>query len=86
MPLLSTETFPLLRSAESAPLVGQVKSASHNAIRPAAWLPRDSDASDIPDQSYWTAYDHYMVEREARAMRHAYVWTLLAKAWTALRR
>jgi hypothetical protein len=27
-----------------------------------------------------------MVEREARAMRRVYVWTLLAKAWSGLRR
>jgi hypothetical protein len=49
-------------------------------------LPRESVESDRPDQRYWTAYDHYMVEREARAMRRVYVWTLLAKAWMALGR
>ena len=38
-----------------------------------------------PDRSYWTAYDHYMVEREARALRRAYAYSLLAKAWNKLR-
>ena len=53
--------------------------------QPAAARP-SWDAAAVPDQSYWTAYDHYMVEREARAMRRAYVGMLFAKAWSALRR
>jgi hypothetical protein len=40
---------------------------------------RSSDRDDAPDTSYWTAYDHFMVEREARAMRRAYVWSLIAR-------
>lgn len=86
MPLLSAETLPLLRSAERLPLADQVKSAGRDAKGPAALFPRESDVGDSPDPSYWTAYDHYMIEREARAMRRVYVWTLLAKARTALRR
>lgn len=42
--------------------------------------------ADRPDMSYWTAYDHFMIEREARAMRRAFVWSLVAKGWQALRR
>ena len=34
--------------------------------------------SGLPDSSYWTAYDHYMIEREARAYRRAYVCSTLA--------
>lgn len=30
------------------------------------------------DSAYRTAYDHYMIEREARAYRRAYVWSMLA--------
>jgi hypothetical protein len=86
MPLLSAETFPLLRFAESVPPAGRVKSASLHAIGPAASSPRDSDAGERPDPGYWMAYDHYMIEREARAMRRVYIWTLLARGWTALRR
>ena len=86
MPLLSAEAFPLLLSAEPAPLAGRGHPVRRDASSPAAPLVQAGDASDLPDNSYWTAYDHYMVEREARAMRRAHVWALLAKAWTALRR
>ena len=34
--------------------------------------------SGLPDSAYWTAYDHYMIEREARADRRAYVRFTLA--------
>jgi hypothetical protein len=86
MPLLSADTFPLLLSAEPAPLAARGNPVRRDASPPAALLVQAGDASDFPDQSYWTAYDHYMVDREARAMRRVYVWTLVAKAWTALRR
>jgi hypothetical protein len=36
---------------------------------------------DAPDRRYWTAYDHFMVEREARAMRRAYVSALIRQFW-----
>ena len=35
------------------------------------------------DSAYWTAYDHYMIEREARAYRRAYVYS---KVTTLVRR
>ena len=46
-----------------------------------------SSKSDAPDPSYWTAYDHFMIEREARAMRRAYTWAALARSgrWLAHR-
>ena len=37
------------------------------------------------DPSYWTAYDRAMIEREARAMRRAYMWSSIARGWRALR-
>jgi hypothetical protein len=37
------------------------------------------------DPSYWTAYDYVMLEREARAVRRAYLGALLAGAWLRLR-
>ena len=37
----------------------------------------------LPDSAYWTAYDHYMIEREARAHRRAYVYS---KVTTLVRR
>jgi len=38
---------------------------------------------DAPDRKYWTAYDHFMVEREARAMRRDYAYKLLGSWWRA---
>jgi hypothetical protein len=37
------------------------------------------------DPSYWTAYDYAMLEREARAVRRAYLGGLLAGVWRRLR-
>ena len=38
-------------------------------------MPRMLD-DEAPDRKYWTEYDHFMVEREARAMRRAYAYAL----------
>lgn len=40
---------------------------------------------DAPDSRYWTAYDHFMIEREARALRRQYVNGLIARTWRRLR-
>jgi hypothetical protein len=37
------------------------------------------------DPRYWTAYDCFMLEREARALRRAYLGGLFDAAWTRLR-
>ena len=42
-------------------------------------------SSERPDKSYWTAYDHFMAEREARAMRAAYTYAMFARLWRAIR-
>jgi hypothetical protein len=42
--------------------------------------------AEAPDPRYWTTYDYYMIEREARAMRAAQIGALLAKGWQALSR
>lgn len=39
---------------------------------------RSPTTSGLPASAYWTAYDHYMIEREARAYRRAYVWSFVA--------
>jgi hypothetical protein len=39
---------------------------------------------DTPDRKYWTAYDHFMIEREARAMRREYAYKLLGSWWRAV--
>jgi hypothetical protein len=38
------------------------------------------------DPHYWTAYDRFMLEREARALRRACLGSLIAGAWHSLRR
>jgi hypothetical protein len=83
MPMLTAEMLPL-PSAQSGATSDRGKPLARDGSAPVALVQRGSDASDTPDPSYWTAYDHYMVEREARAMRRVYVWTLLARAWAAL--
>ena len=80
----AAETIPLFRSASpgvtTTALVAPRAIAKPAESRP-AW-----DADDVPDQKYWTAYDHFMIERQARAMRRDMVLALFAKAWSALRR
>jgi hypothetical protein len=44
-------------------------------------LARTPMSDDAPDRRFWTAYDHFMVEREARAMRNAYIGALVARGW-----
>lgn len=36
---------------------------------------------DTPDRRFWTTYDHFMIEREARALRRAHVNAMLRNAW-----
>jgi hypothetical protein len=40
---------------------------------------------DAPDRKFWTAYDHFMIEREASAMRREYTYALLRSWWQRLR-
>jgi predicted xylose isomerase-like sugar epimerase len=47
-------------------------------------LRRNTRAIEVPDQRYWTAYDRYMIEREARAMRNAQLQALLARGFRGL--
>jgi hypothetical protein len=42
--------------------------------------------AETPDRRYWTAYDHFMVKREARAMHHVYLYALAARWCKAVRR
>lgn len=41
---------------------------------------------ELPDRRYWTAYDHFMVEREARALRRRYVRATVGRAVLRLAR
>jgi hypothetical protein len=57
-----------------------------------AWSPgpgllqRANAPIETPDRSYWTAYDHFMIEREAREMRRAHMQALFTKWWAAVRK
>jgi hypothetical protein len=75
----SAETLPLFGSASPGVTTAPRAIAKFAESRP-AW-----DVDDVPDQSYWTAYDHFMIEREARAMRRDVVAALFAKVWSAFR-
>jgi hypothetical protein len=36
---------------------------------------------DSPDRRFWTPYDHFKVEQEARAMRRAHVCAMTRQLW-----
>ena len=50
-------------------------SPTRMAISSAEGLPR---IAEKPDPAYWTAYDFHMIERDARAMRRARVYSMIA--------
>jgi hypothetical protein len=43
-------------------------------------------ATEMPDSRYWTSYDHFIVAREARALRRAEIVAALATCVHALTR
>ncbi|HEY5309622.1 MAG TPA: hypothetical protein VIK97_14005 [Casimicrobiaceae bacterium] len=43
-------------------------------------------AIDRPDQRYWTTYDYFMIEREARAARTTHITALCTKGVAVLRK
>jgi hypothetical protein len=47
-------------------------------------LQRNTLEAEVPDKRYWTAYDCYMIERDARAMRAAQLHAVLGTSWRAL--
>ena len=47
-------------------------------------LHRTSVREDAPDLRYWTPYDHFMSEYEARVQRAAYFNALMARGWRKL--
>ena len=38
-----------------------------------------------PDLRFWTSYDHYMIEREARAIRRRELHALFSALWRKAR-
>src|SRR2546427_12900964 len=46
--------------------------------------PREANV-EVADSRYWTTYDHYMIERQARALRREYVYRPTANGRSPLR-
>ena len=64
-----------LRSPAHVRISARSSSSDYTAI------PRENAStttSGMPASAYWTAYDHYMVEREATACRRAHVRSMVA--------
>jgi hypothetical protein len=86
MKLLFIDSLNLAATVEPlAPWPGQraVRNEGHHSAELLQCTQPDAN-DEAPDSRYWTAYDHFMLEREARARRREYVYGLIAKAWRAL--
>jgi hypothetical protein len=73
--------------------------AQHSLLNPDSWpfgvssrrlgqpgnATYSGSSAERPDRRYWSAYDHFMAEREARAMRRAYTYWLLAAGFRRLK-
>lgn len=64
----------------SSPLDPSTRELTVQATRPdpraSAFAAHDSTA---PDRAYWTVYDYYMMEREARALGRAQAYAAVAR-------
>ena len=84
MRLLTTDTL------NPPPMVGPLsvlKRAPHpTQARPELLQCTLTVANDeAPDSRYWTTYDRYIIERQARAIRREFVYGLITNAWRRLR-
>ena len=68
--------LPVVRSSRPSRLGAQ--SANEPEVR--------APIADEPaDRRFWTAYDHFMVEREARELRNAYIGAVVKRGWRWLK-
>ena len=80
---LSAADTPYLLNAPDRGALGRSQSLHrHKATGEQNVARRKSEA---PDPTYWTGYDLYMIEREARSMRRAYIYSTVATLWKRLR-
>ena len=84
MRLLTTDTL------NPAPMVGLpsiMTRAPHPTHAGSELLHRTPTVAndEAPDSRYWTTYDHYIIERQARAIRREFVYGLITNAWRRLR-
>ena len=69
--LLDPETWPF---GVSSRRLGQPGNATFSG-----------SSAELPDPKYWTSYDHFIAERDARAMRTAYMYSSLAAGFRRLK-
>lgn len=90
MQIASVERLSLYNRTASSPAFARAPNGVAPALVGIDMLRRGIDAavdgSDRPDQRYWTAYDYFMVEREARAVRAAHIGAMFEKGVAALRK
>ena len=86
MPILALENTPCVSGPGSNAGLAHADPASIAAFVGTGLLRRNTAMAEGPDPRYWTAYDYYTIEREARAMRAAQIGALLGKGWQALSR
>jgi len=84
MRLLTTDTL------DPPPIVGLrsiMTRASHTTHAGPGLLHRTPTVAndEAPDSRYWTTYDRYIIERQARAIRREFVYGLITNAWRRLR-
>jgi hypothetical protein len=87
MNLFSIDSLSLAATVEQLapwPVQRLLRNETHHNVDLLHCTQRGEDTEDRPDVRYWTAYDHFMVEREARAVRNAYLYGLIVKAWHSL--
>ena len=87
MRLLTTETLNLAPTLKQLSLWSDRQPApdmTHDSPELLQCTPTVAN-DEVADSRYWTTYDHYMIEREARALRREYVYRMLANAWRRLR-
>ncbi len=86
MQTLSLVSLNLARTVEQLspwPMQHSPRNETHHSPDLLQCTQREAD-DEAPDRRFWTAYDHFMAEREARAKRREYVYRLMAKAWRRL--
>ena len=87
MRLLPIHPFHLATPFDAIAAVHMAHTGPSEAHHNVNLLQRTSnDNTEAPDPRFWTSYDRFMLEREARAQRREYVYALIARLWRNLER
>jgi hypothetical protein len=87
MRLLPIHPFTLAAPIDAAVpsrLLGAGSTGTYHSANLLRRTPNDNN--EAPDPRFWTSYDHFMLEREARARRREYLYGLIARLWRNLDR